>query len=1060
MKLKPFASALILPALLGSLPGKALSSEANGTPPSAKKVVELDEKALWAKKSAVQALTAVARKDANTPAEPAILLRLAEMNEDIASIQYRLTFAKATAQNPANTSNYTGYMSAAITPLNRLISVYPKSRNISRAYYLRSKALAETSRTSEAIADLKHLVETWPASPDAPVANMDLWRLLIQQKDYTGAIQAINRYGLKPSEKYYFSALEKLSWCHYYLGAVPEALRYTETELATVKGLERDKALSNYALFYVTGVERRSPGVDSNDALARFRKSASGNDLGTLIVSYAFLLRTKGLDAQLDSFKEGVLKEDVPDTYKSDVVLIALENQYNRKKVADMKASTEQEIALVTNSPSVRKDSRRVAKIKASFNDMIPNFQKLLVGAPEPQSQAISSTLRLCYQFMLETSQGDVFEQARIHFNMAEVSFELKEFDPATEHYRWIVERLNDGKKEHQELFHLASIKALDSRYASIKQSGWIPSSLTAKKLSASGKDLPKPVSQWIGWIDQFPKAAFLAKKADAHAFEANRILYSYDQVEKATERLRSFAEQWPTSSFAVTSASLVMDTYIASEKWEDAYILAKKYLAVQEWKTTPFSAKLTDLASDIYCKVLDRSYRDKKFDLTIQNAEAFVAANPTTKRRGDMLELAANAALALGNRVKASEIFKKLMDSGVKKPEVAALAYMTQGSLSEEKFDFAEAAKSYRLAAGQSGSLSDDLRAKILLWSWLSGNPKDLDETLASERICQHGKGKELCPQYVRRYEESYSAVPTNAEARSTAPIARLAVHEKIAKKERKDLLVSLVDEWSKLDAMERAAALPILVSRIPEQFKTLRERIQKISPLELNRAAIAKRTRLIEEAQSTVEKISSIPSMRIRLALIRESAALYEDAAHDLLGVPISKAIKGDARKEVKQAVAEGAASFTAKADEIHKAEHELAGQKGIEATPEQAKRWATLILEQVDPKAAGNWLEPFKQALDKGNWQLSAFLLDRPGVAPEPLTLLRAAMLARSGATAEALEEIRRLPPQKGADVEVKLGFTPTAKSAQTRMPASVPSNAAPAKAAAPGGDHGKN
>lgn len=1055
MKLWPLTSVLIIPALLATMPGKALSSEANGVPPSPKKAVELDEKALWAKKSAVRALTAVARKESKSPNAPALLLRLAEMNEDIAAIQYRLTFAKATPQKPADTSEYISYMNAAIEPLNRLITAYPNFKSISRAYYLRSKALAEMSRTNEAISDLRHLVSTWPTSHDASVGNMDLWRLLIQQKDYTSAIQAINRYGLKPTDKYYHAALEKLSWCHYYLGAVPEALRYTESELASVKGLERDKALSNYALFYVTGVERHTPGVDPNDALARFRKSASGNDLGTLIVSYAYLLRAKALDPQLDAFKDGALKENIPDTFKSDVLLIAFENQYNRRKVVDMKASAEQEIALVTKSSIVRKDVRRFGKVKTTFNDTIPGLQKLLVGAPEQQSQAISATLRICYQFMLESSEGDVFEQSRIHFNMAEVSLEMKEFTPATEHYRWIVDRLNDGKKEHQELFQLASIKALDSRYAEIKQNGWAPTNLTAKKLNVSGREVPKPVMQWIGWIDQFPKAAFLTKKADAHAFEANRILYSFDQVDKATSRLLTFAEQWPTSSFAVSSASLVMDTYIASEKWDDAYVLAKKYLAVKEWKGTPFAARLVDLASDIYCKVLDHSYRDKKFDLTIQSAEAFVAENPTSKRRGDMLELAANAALATGNRVKASEIFKKLLDSGTKKPEITSLAYMTQASLSEEKFDFAEAAKSYRVAAAQAGTISDDLRAKILLWSWLSGNPKDLDETLGSERICQRGKGKELCAQYVRRYEETYGAVPKSAEDRSSAPIARLAVREKIPNKERTDLLKSLVDEWTKRDAMERAAALPILVSRIPEQFRALRERIQKISPLELNRASIAKRTRLIEEAQSTVEKIAAIPSMRIHLDLIREIAVLYEDAAHDLLGVPISRAIKGDARKEVKQALAEGAASFTAKADELHKAEHELASQKGIEATPEQANRWATLILQQVDGKAVGNWFEPFKQALDKGDWQLSAFLLERPGVAPEPLSLLRAAMLARSGATAEALEEIRHLPPQKGADIEVKLGFTPTNKPAQVRMPASVP-----ASSNASGGNHGKN
>jgi hypothetical protein len=327
------------------------------------------------------------------------------------------------------------------------------------------------------------------------------------------------------------------------------------------------------------------------------------------------------------------------------------------------------------------------------------------------------------------------------------------------------------------------------------------------------------------------------------------------------------------------------------------------------------------------------------------------------------------------------------------------------------------------------------------------------LNETLGSTKICKQGGGKELCSLYVRRFEESYGSVPSNSNGPSSHPIARIAIREQFAAKDRPEILAMVPNAWSKLDAMERSVVLPLLVRRLPEHFQAIRGQVRKSSPLQLNRATISKRTHLIDEAQSLAEKMSNIPSLKIRLALVRESAMLYEDAAQDLLSVPIPAVVKGDALKEVKQALAEGAASFTKKAEELRKSENELASQHGAEIDSEDAQKWVEVFLDRVDSKSGGGkWFEPFKQSLEKENWPLATFLIERSGAAPESLTFLRASLLARSGSSAEALEEIKRFSAATGTEIEAKLGFAPPVAPSAAAVAATTDAPPAPASAPA--------
>jgi lipopolysaccharide biosynthesis regulator YciM len=978
---------------------------------------QLDEKALWAKKTALRDLMGIAQRNQNPAQAPGLLLRQAELQQEMGAIEYRIAFSKANAtRRPANLSAYNAYMRASIAPLNMLLTKYPNFHQIQRIYYLRGKAFTEIGDSNHAIADYKYLVNTWPKSADAQLAYVDLWTFMVDRKDYKGAIEYIGRYGLREDDKYYNIALEKLAWCYYYLGDFEKALRYTETELRGAKGLERDKALANYSLFYSAGLEHRAPGITAANALPRFRSTVQDDDLGKVLVSYAYLLRTKEYDAELNTLKNQAFADGVSDLYLSDLVVVDLENQLNRQRFGDMKHTVEQEIELYSKSDELKKDPKRTNKIKASITEIIPELQKFLAHDPGSSAKALAGTLRLCYQFMLESSGGDNLAKARIHFNMAEVSIEMKDYEGGVAHYRWVVDNVDQKTMPGRKLALDSNVKSIESRYGAIKAQGWTAKELVAKPFTTEPKQLPEPIAQWMGWIDGFPKNAMIQTKVDGIAFEADRLYYSFGYVEKATQRLLDFVTTYPTSSSAVPAASLVLDTYIASQKWQDAHDLAEKFAQIKEFRGTDFQKRVEGISVDTYCKLLDSSYQAKDYATVLKKADEFLATNPNNKRRGDVLELAANSALGMGDKPKAAEYLAKLQAVGGEKTEVVQLALMTNGSIAEEKYNYAAAAKDYLQKVNTTHSVDQEMRTKILLLSWLSGDAALLQSAYSSPMIC--GKKKDApCPDYKQRLDKG--------QAPKGSALAKLQNEpEKLSIKHRSDILVAIPAEWEKIDPLDKYSLLSMLSSRVPASFHELRTQIREAAPVKLDQNSIAKRNAMIETAQGVAEKISELPWTRIKVLVLRDSAGLYDDLAKEIREIKPPKGLAGKDLQDFQQALADASQPFAQKRDELQKTELQLASQPGAEASPSEASSWGTELANSLPAPDKQNQkllVSAFREALADSNFPKAGFLIqraqtgDKDGNAVDAgtLAMMKAAILARTGAVIEAMNELKDAP-----------------------------------------------
>jgi tetratricopeptide (TPR) repeat protein len=1024
----------------------------------------IDMNAYYNMKKALTSLGGIVQKSRGTSAEPNYLIRYAGLAQETASIEFRIAYGKVKRGAQADLTEYKSMMKSSLTALDRLIVAYPQSSNLSQAYRLRAHALTESGQVNEAISDLKYYVEHWPRSPDAPVANVDLWTLLINTKSYTDAIHYIKQYGLRTNDRYYNTALEKLAWCNYYLGSIEDALMYTEAEFKTARKTERDKALANMPLFYATGIEKKTPNVTADNAIPRFKRSVSGDELGKVIISLAYLLRSKQLDNDLETIKIAFEKTAVPDTSRAAFLVLVFENEMNREQYGAMKKTAEQEIALYSNSSMLQKSPRSLERLRGSFMSSAPTLQQIF-SKQTPSDPALAGTLNTVYAFILKSSKGDVLEQAKIHFNMAEVCNHLQDYEGAVTHFHWVTDHLSFKTKNERDLFVSASHRAIDTRYETLKANNWVPKELTATASSSPRKDVPKQVSEWIDWVDHFPASIYIQEKVDAQAFEANRILYSFNQIDTALTRMTQFLKDYPKSASAVPTASLIIDTYIADQNWAKTFEVASGFLQ-QSWQTPEFHNHLMDVVGDSYCKILDGFYKDKKYATALQGADDFLAKNPTSKRRADVLILAANASLGTGDRLKALAYFKQLSDSGNKNPEITNLALMTEGSLEEEHFNFEAAAASYRKYIENGGAASADLKSKALLFAWLSGKPAELQATLNSKAIC--GKNPDpSCATY------SGASIKLKLHHLDRA-LEMVSISGKLSR------LKDIEEDWKTESALGRYGLLSKISDVVPQVLVALRKQIKEEFRLKLDKGVIAQRVHWAQEEEKVAVELTNQGWSKVHLIALMQAAGVYKDIVKDLHAIKQPKGLSDDDKKEYGKMIDDAGAPFQAKSDEYQKAAIDYATTSGsdektlammskefeIPYTPQSQKEaYGKNLLTLIKPGPSDmskDLVREFADAIEKSNWPKAGFLIqwaqtskDKSLLTPTDISIMKAILLSRTDAVAEATGELSSSLDKMSGSVKDQATRAIASTILPSRAPAAVNASQTPSGSPTKGG-----
>ena len=1046
---------------------------------------DVDQVALYSQENAIAKLTILLKKYRGTSQEPVLLSKLADLQQQRSSIIFRISHGISHhSKKGLDLARYTRSMNETISTLNALIGKYPNFDEISHAYFMRGKSYEEIKNVERATKDFLHLVKEFPDSEDAIGAYMSLADFAIEAQDHPRAITYLKEVEKHPEDTHYPFALYRLAWSYYNLKNIPTTLSYAERHIAYYNAKKekteaqdldtsdqalKENTLLDLTVFYFEGYEEKLAQYQLPEALPYFKKIESGPVLGRMIQRFAKLLRSHSHEADLIAWKDRVLLTESERPESLDVLLTVYEFQQNKRAFSQLVETAQDMIKLYGNHPKYES----FGHAQKMLLETAEGLQQIIVknkGASEVHG--LSTTLASIYDSFTKMVDESDIRIPRVHYNLAETLFTIKDYPEATLNYRWVVDH---GNWKNTKDIKDASLKAIAARYEVLLQKGMIPKDIVAKSLAKNSTAKADPLlGEWISWLDAHVKHN--SEGTENFLFEANRALYAQDHIVEAVDRLHTFARKFPKSTYAIPAASLVLDTSIATADWEKTHELATDYMEVNDWKKSDFSKRLFAVAADSFYKQVEGKHRLKDYGGTLKLADRFIKNYGKSERLGDCLSLAGNAALLTGDKPRAQEYFSKVISDG-KISENTGNALLARATLSEEKYNFQAAASDYRVYLGLPTALLktnetqlDLLRRKTLMLTWLSGDMSDLHVLLETKSVCNEKLGEE-CDKFgalaalengpgsmsEKTIDDAFEkARKTVGDTRTLFATIALEGAKGLAFRDRLLMVRFAAEGWSELDPIVKFTLIPYLTVSIPHVFELNRMQMGEVAPLRADAKYITHRVDMIHEMENAAAKVVKLPWSRIRAEVVSETAALYMDLSRGLSAIPAPKNLSTSDLTAYEDTIRKLTVPFEEKGQDMRGKAFEIASKFSIESesfakisdpyfaeNPSVAKSLKTKADQTIHPKELdlnllveldpiGSWKAiksakntdygddsakllkvQWLRALNQKHWSQVAFFMqeahNRALIQPGALGVVKAISLARVGARGEALNEL---------------------------------------------------
>jgi len=1008
------------------------------------------EIAIAFKRNAIKQFQGIAAKAKTDEEKIGVVARIAETKNEIASLTQALD--EASGSTTSLSRRYRNALDGVVKSASQIIDSEKSGRYAIRARFLRGEAYRSLGDKPRAIADLKWAALQPDRTADSTAAALVAYDLLVAQGDYRGAISCMKNVDAKPGDAHYPLVLEYLAWSYYYQGDYGKAVKtlsllfdYQRNQAEKTRTVEREQTYKGAGIFLASAMEEKRKGFTVGSSLNFLRKNTDAEYLPSAVKFFALGLSSKNLYSDIHTLIETVQKwDDFPASALLPIRVIELE------QVLDLRQTDQVETAVanvLADSTFKSGDYRKLS------GDNQKNIKKQLGRAANLLLQAKGKPREILLSLLdvLKDFSGSTVEERTIHrHNLAEVSFRRGKFDEATAEYRWIAENARG------EMASEAKLKAIGARFESIKASGGIPSNINVEKTKDQPiHELAEPVREWLGWIERYEKESGKTReRAEPFRFEASRVLFSTGRFSEARAGFLRLANDSKDANLATLSAGAVLDSMIAAGNWEELLPQAITFSKRKTWVKGNFAQKAAGIAADAALQLATESYRAQRYEETLARIEKLSQAAIVTEKWGDLHVLAAHAALALEDKVRAQDYLGKVLNSALK-PELKAKALLGAAALAETQFEFGVGASDYLKAFNLVPPKGDDghaLMARAMHLAWLSGDVRLLKQALRHPVICGKSPIAE-CAHYEALSAVTFgtagskNAVEKGKDAILWAMVGLRA--KKISSQERSRLLEIVASGWANQDSITQFALLPS-VPGILRGLINARVELGLERKMEVSKAALAKKAKAMERFEQEMAQFFDFPLTRVRVQALHEVARAYRDVARAIQSVAIPKELPEAERNKIGEMLAQTAAPFVAKQKELEEKAFVAGSRSSVnedlfrpvsqayfasyaEAAMNLQTNWSApgeLEIHEILGKVLAKVTEPrvraWQAALAAKNWPAVASLMEEVSQKETPTRVLqrmKAASLSAIGEKAEAvaeLEVLRRNGGEKDSDV----------------------------------------
>jgi hypothetical protein len=547
--------------------------------------------------------------------------------------------------------------------------------------------------------------------------------------------------------------------------------------------------------------------------------------------------------------------------------------------------------------------------------------------------------------------------KARVRFRTGEFYTGLKDWDRAQQAFTEVYQAKLFIVKE-PDLRDQARLRAMTARYDAFKEKGIIPQSLKAGKLTTVRKPLPSDVAEWIKWVDEVAaQKTSQPEVMDKLLFEANRVIYSYGDVDLAYKRMLQYVGTRPNSKLTPAVCALVIDTLIESEAWVATRTLAIKFQQMPNVAVGEFKTKLSSLERDSHYKITANFFKTKDYAKTKAFGEEHMKLYPDSKHRVDILSMLGKSSLEMKDTEGSLAYMNQVIELAPNHESVG-VAYFVRAADAEKKFLFNRAfddySKVYKLPADKRGISDNDLpslKRKMFILGLVADESKTLDVLLKSPEFCGGQKTADLrleCDRLAamnalhdendRRTAWTFVELAERApkESRAAWYAAALSRAHQVPNAVVGKTVEELMKSFDKLDAMTQMEVLATFQVTAPRVFQKKMEVVETNSPVSHRvddlQQTLQKRVREVQGLEKLAASLIALPSPEVKVRVLGMLAKSYEKIAEDLKKVKTPKGFKEEEAQVLKQALDQMINPLQQKVAQIGQQTWDISKQAGL--------------------------------------------------------------------------------------------------------------------------------
>lgn len=1030
-------------------------TQANGKRSKTDESRLIDRAALQTQDRSIKTLTMMLKKYENTAREPIFLSRLGDLYLERSGLSFRISEGSL---DKTKQGLWVESLTKSIGVYGTLIRKYPDFADTQYAYFKRGKAYKELKQTPQAKSDFLALVSKFPTFPMIDSAYMDLAEFAAENNQHQEALKYLGFVEKMKHSDYFVISLHKAAWSHFNLGNFEVALSYLSREIdyyyeAQKKSQEREAAtgraadvafvegaFNDFALFYFEAFNKKSSFAEIPDVVNRLKKlDRFEKYFGPSLFRFAKFLKAYDLIGPLNELEALLIKKysKLPET--AEVALIVFQYNFEKryygklpKLVDDLKEIRD---AQKSDALSKKLEQTLGLALKELHDLILKNKQSTELGI---LLEPLNALTRGMGQLLGEDHPGSLAAR----YALAETSFEIKDYQKATEGYRSLLEPKFKSILATKKLsLGQVSLRAISSRYQELKKNNVIPEKFPIVKRDA---DYPKnkfksDTQDWIKWVSDH--SALTNKKdpdSDKKSYlgfqlEAHRLLYHYFDRKEALDRLEDLAFDYPQSEYAIPALSIVLDTLSTEENWEPLFEVTQKAIKSKHWKDKPFAKQLFEMSSDAHFRItqiLDKSKvpdEEKQAEL-IKRSKECISLFKESRILEQCQIIRAKAELTSKNYAAAEEEFTRLITALKSSPEdnkkkSPLLLLRSEARKQLGKSDLAiQDLEAFQMMNGYQDA---EMTRTILNHYWFNRNYSALQNVQKQPKACQ-GKNSEICERYDAilklltdsKSKPNHSLLFKNA---TRGPKANASIWALMALKNPKSvpfqdrllLLQKIGTSWEETDALTQVQILHILQDRVNQTLESVRISAPGIAPMGSDENSIARRMTLMKDIDSTFAKVMKLPWLEVKIKAASELAQVYQRLVQDLKSIQTPEDLLKPFQEKVKE-ITEATVSLE-KMAKVYKAQ--LQGepaQPGREpsSTIRKPETWLTssAVLKLIPDAQQKFW----KESVNEKRPESLFFIISQVELANKDFkdisNVLRGLTLVMSGAATEGHELIQ--------------------------------------------------